>query len=145
MHTVESFLTETEEALVIQAIQKAEKSTSGEIRVHIENNTEKPTLERAKEVFLYLKMEQTKQSNGILLYVGVASKQFAILGDEGINKVVPNNFWDEEKKLVLHHFSKNEYKEGLIKAIDKIGEKLKDFFPYIKGDTNELADEISKG
>ncbi|HIP49012.1 MAG TPA: TPM domain-containing protein [Lutibacter sp.] len=145
MNHVESFLTAQQEKAVIQAIQKAENNTSGEIRVHIENKTEKPTLERAKEVFLYLKMDQTQQRNGILLYVGVTSKQFAILGDEGINRLISNNFWEEEKKLVLHHFSKNEYKVGLVKAIERIGEKLNKFFPYKKEDKNELSDKISKG
>lgn len=145
MNVIESFLTAKEEKAVVHAIQEAEKNTSGEIRVHIENNTDKPTLERAREVFLYLKMDQTQQHNAVLLYVGVASKQFAILGDTGINKVVPHNFWEEENKLVLQYFSKGDYKEGLVKAIEKIGKKLITFFPYQKGDTNELSDEISKG
>ena len=144
MNKVESFLTTEEEIVVIQAIQKAEKNTSGEIRVHIENKTEKPTLERAKEVFLYLKMDQTRQRNGILLYVGVSSKEFAILGDEGINNRIPEGFWEEEKKMVLHHFSKNNYEKGLVLAIEKVGEKLKKYFPYKKDDTNELPNEISK-
>jgi len=144
MNKVESFLTTREEKVVIQAIQKAEKNTSGEIRVHIENKTEKPTLERAKEVFLYLKMDQTRQRNGILLYVGVSSKEFAILGDEGINKLISEGFWEEEKKMVLQHFSQNNYEKGLVLAIEKVGEKLKNYFPYDKDDTNELPNEISK-
>lgn len=145
MNVVESFLTTKEEQAVILAIQEAEKNTSGEIRVHIENNTEKPTLERAKEVFLYLKMDQTQQKNGILLYVGVASRKFAILGDEGINKVISKDFWEEEKQVVLDNFSQKKFKEGLILAIEKVGEKLKDLFPYKEGDKNELSDNISKG
>lgn len=145
MNNVESFLTAQEEKAVIQAIQKAEKNTSGEIRVHIEDQTEKPTLERAATVFLYLKMDQTQQRNGILLYVGVSSKQFAILGDEGINKVIPKAYWEEEKQAVLKFFFQEKYQEGLVKAIENIGKKLKDYFPYQKGDVNELSDEISKG
>jgi len=144
MNKVESFLTTQQEKEVIQAIQNAEKNTSGEIRVHIENKTEKPTLERAKEVFLCLKMDQTQQQNGILLYVGVTSRKFAILGDEGINKMIPEGFWDEEKKIVLAYSSKNKYKEGLVLAIEKVGKKLKNYFPYEKDDTNELTNEISK-
>lgn len=145
MNRVESFLTANQEKTIIKAIQTAEKHTSGEIRVHIESKTEKPTLERAKEVFLYLKMDQTKQRNGILLYVAVESREFAILGDHGINQVIPKGFWEEEKKMVLDYFAKKQFEEGLVKVIKKVGEKLNEFFPYEKEDTNELSDTISKG
>jgi len=145
MNTIESFLTTQEEHQIILAIQEAEKGTSGEIRVHIEKNTEKPTLERAKEVFLYLKMDQTKQRNAVLFYVAVESKQFAIIGDTGIDKVTPDNFWNEEMKLVTTLFSQNNNQEALEQGINKVGEKLKQFFPYQSDDTNELSDTISKG
>ena len=145
MNTIESFLTTQEEHQIILAIQEAEKGTSGEIRVHIEKNTEKPTLERAKEVFLYLKMDQTKQRNAVLFYVAVESKQFAIIGDTGIDKVTPANFWNEEMKLVTTLFSQNNNQEALEQGINKVGEKLKQFFPYQSDDTNELSDTISKG
>ena len=145
MNTVESFLTTQQEQQIILAIQEAEKGTSGEIRVHIEKNTEKPTLERAKEVFLYLKMDQTKQRNAVLFYVAVDSKQFAIIGDTGINKVTPDNFWNEEMKLVTTLFSQNNNQEALVQGINKVGEKLKQFFPHQSDDTNELSDTISKG
>ena len=145
MNKVESFLTEIEERSIIKAIQKAEKNTSGEIRVHIENKSDKPTLERATRVFFDLEMDKTKNRNAILLYVGVTSKQFAIIGDEGIDKVVHNDFWEKEKELIINHFSKGNIAEGLIKGIAKVGEKLKEFFPYQSDDINELSDKISKG
>jgi uncharacterized membrane protein len=145
MHTTESFLSEEQEKSVINAIKKAEKNTSGEIRVHIEEKTEKPTLERAKEVFFSLKMNQTKNHNGVLLYIGVADKQFAILGDTGIDKVVPDDFWDAINDLIIKHFSNNQFEKGLTAGIQLIGKKLKEFFPYKNDDKNELSDEISKG
>ncbi len=145
MTKVKSFLTADQEANVIKAIQEAEKQTSGEIRIHIEDKTGKPTLERAKEVFLYLKMDQTKQRNGVLLYVGISSKQFAILGDVGIDKVLPNHFWEEETQLVTDLFSHKKFEEGLVQGVDKIAKKLIEFFPYQADDANELPDTISKG
>ncbi len=145
MSKVEDFLTNDEEQLLIKTIQEAEKNTSGEIRVHIEHQTDKKALDRALEVFYALKMDQTKLRNGVLLYVAVDSQLFAILGDEGIDKKVPNDFWDEEYKLVLSYFSEKKYAEGLSKAIENIGQKLKKFFPYQTNDINELPDEISKG
>ena len=90
-------------------------------------------------------MDKTEQRNGVLLYIAVESKQFAILGDEGINAKVSEDFWDLEKELMLSHFKKAEYTKGIELAILKVGEKLKEFFPYQEDDTNELSDEISKG
>ncbi|MBP8791677.1 MAG: TPM domain-containing protein [Lutibacter sp.] len=145
MSKVEDFLTAEEEQAIVSAIKNAEKNTSGEIRVHIEKTTDKPPMERALEVFYFLKMDATELKNGVLFYVAVKSKKFAILGDEGINKLVPANFWDTEKDILAAHFSKEEYAIGLQQAITKVGEKLKAFFPYQSDDTNELSDEISKG
>ena len=89
---VEAFLSSSDEIAVVEAINEAEKNTSGEIRIHIENHSEKPPLERAKEVFFELKMNETQARNGVLFYIGVADHSFAILGDEGIDKVVEADF-----------------------------------------------------
>ncbi|WP_372746849.1 TPM domain-containing protein [Lutibacter sp.] len=145
MSKVEDFLTATEEQAIVLAIKNAEKNTSGEIRVHIEKTTEKPPMERALEVFYALKMDATELKNGVLIYIAVESKKFAILGDEGINKLVPENFWETEKQIILTHFKNNEFTLGLVTAIEEVGNKLKQFFPYQSDDTNELSDEISKG
>lgn len=145
MSKVEDFLTASQEQDLIKAIQTAELNTSGEIRVHIEKLTDLPPIERALEVFHELKMDATQLRNGVLFYVAVESKKFAILGDEGINDVVPDNFWDEEKELVLSHFKKGEFEKGLELAILEVGKKLKEYFPFMSDDTNELSDEISKG
>jgi uncharacterized membrane protein len=145
MSTIEDFLTATQEKQIIEAIKKSEKNTSGEIRVHIEKSTDKPPMERALEVFHFLKMDATKLRNGVLLYIAVESRKFVILGDEGINNKVPDDFWETEKEMVLSYFSKGEFSKGLVLAINKVGEKLKNFFPYQSNDTNELSDEISKG
>ena len=139
------FLTPAEEEAVIAAIQQAEKNTSGEIRVHIENHAEKPPLERAQEVFLSLGMHATTARNGVLFYVGVTDKSFAIVGDEGIDKVVESDFWDCTKDVVLGHFKEQRFKQGLVEGILRAGERLKQYFPYDDDDKNELPDTISRG
>lgn len=145
MSKPEAFLTVEEENLIVDAIKLAEKNTSGEVRVHVEKSTDKLPFERATEVFHELKMDTTELRNGVLFYVAVESKKFAIIGDKGINDKVPNNFWDAEKDLMLSYFKKGEFEKGLELAILEVGEKLKEFFPYQSDDTNELSDEISKG
>ncbi|PCI09244.1 MAG: hypothetical protein COB73_05840 [Flavobacteriaceae bacterium] len=145
MPKIEDFFTADEERQVVNAIKIAETNTSGEIRVHIEKTTDKDALKRATEVFYDLKMNETQLQNGVLFYVATESHHFAVLGDKGINDLVPDNFWDTEKELALSHFKKREFAKGLELAILEAGEKLKEFFPYQSDDTNELSDEISKG
>lgn len=145
MPGTKDFLTSEDEKEVVNAIATAEKNTSGEIRVHIENHTEKPPLERAQEVFHQLGMDETVARNGVLFYVGVSDHTFAIIGDEGIDKVVEDDFWDCTRDAVIAKFKEGKFKDGLVDGILRAGERLKQFFPYEdKGDTNELSNEISK-
>ncbi len=146
MSLTEDFLSATEEREIVDAIVIAEQQTSGEIRVHIEEHSDLPVLERAQEVFKMLSMHQTNARNGVLFYIGVKDRHFAIIGDDGIDKVVPYDFWESTKKTVVDHFKQNQFKEGLIKGILQTGKQLKFFFPYNgKDDINELPNEISRG
>ena len=155
MSNVEDFLTKDDEQEIVSAIGIAEKNTSGEIRVHIENGTSligelaKQTsvaaLDRAKEVFRNLNMENTQERNGVIIYVAVKSKQFAIYGDKGINEKVGHDFWDCTKDVMANQFKNGNFKQGLIDGILRAGEQLKTHFPYQDNDTNELSNEISRG
>jgi uncharacterized membrane protein len=137
------FNTEEQEEVKL-AIQAAEFHTSGEIRVFVEAKCkEKDVLDRAVQQFHHLKMQETEQRNGVLIYLAVEDKKFAIIGDKGINEKVPDNFWDSTKDIMLSYFKKNEMAEGLVQGIAKVGEQLKTYFPYDKNDKNELPDEIA--
>lgn len=140
-------ITPEDEARIVEAIAEAEKNTSGEIRVHIENTCKGNVLDRATEVFAYLHMHQTKLRNGVLFYVALKSHQFAVLGDAGINAAVPPDFWKEVTVLVIQHFKNGNYADGLSKGVLLAGEQLKAFFPYAGDatDTNELKNDISFG
>ncbi|MBN7809607.1 TPM domain-containing protein [Algoriphagus sp. H41] len=135
-----------EKAQITAAIQSAETRTSGEIQVHIENHCRGDVLDRAAEVFETLKMYQTKDRNGVLVYLAVLDHKFAILGDKGINAVVPKGFWESTKELMLSHFRQGKFTQGLIEGIHLAGEQLSAHFPYDQdGDVNELSDDISFG
>lgn len=140
------FLTEAEEKMVVEAIKDAEKNTSGELRVHIEDKCPKKVVnDRVKEVFASLKMHETEQHNGILLYISTEDRKIGIWGDQGIHDKVGQNFWEEEIALIINHFKEGKKAEGLALAINQIGGKLREFFPYQKDDVNELDDSISYG
>lgn len=139
------FFSAAEESRIVDAIRQAENNTSGEIRVHVEVGAQAPALAVAQRIFGELGMDKTKDRNGILILLAVDRRQFAIIGDEGIDKVVSRDFWDEERDLLQRHFRKGEFAEGIALAIQQVGAKLKQFFPYQADDVNELPDEISYG
>ncbi len=139
-------LTEAEKLQIESAIKAAEKATSGEVRVHIENKcSQANVLDRATEVFATLKMHKTALRNGVLFYVAVKDKKFAILGDIGINTKVEKGFWDDISTEMKAFFKDNKLAEGLSIGVEKAGNQLKKHFPYQSNDTNELSDEISFG
>ncbi|MCW1147345.1 TPM domain-containing protein [Flavobacterium lacisediminis] len=144
MSKTEDFLSKAEEQEIVLAIVEAEKNTSGEIRVHIEEHTEKSPLDRAQEVFFELKMDETQDRNGVLFYICVSDKKFAIIGDKGINEAVESDFWDCTKDTVIANFKEGNFKKGLVEGILRAGERLKKYFPYQSDDTNELSNEISR-
>ncbi len=142
----EKLFSPAEREQIVDAIRSAETSTSGEIQVHIESHCKGEVLDRAAEVFETLKMYQTKDRNGVLFYLAVLDHRFAILGDAGINQVVPENFWENIKNHMADLFQKGLFTQGLMEGIKMAGEQLADHFPYQKDtDENELSDEISFG
>ena len=155
MSKVEDFLTKDEEAEIVAAIRMAEKNTSGEIRVHLEKGpslegelakqTSIAPMQRAVEVFHELEMDTTQLRNGVIIYVAVKSRQFAIYGDKGINDKVADDFWNCTKDIMLDHFINGRNKQALVDGIHNAGEQLKKYFPFESDDTDELSNEISKG
>lgn len=139
------FISKEEEARIIQAIEEAEDHTSGEIRIHIEKRAGKNPVERAKEVFNILHMDETKDRNGVLIYVGTEDHSFAIIGDKGINDRVESHFWEDTKELILTHFKNKQFCDGLVQGVLHVGLRLKSYFPYQEDDIDELPNEISRG
>jgi len=139
------FFSREEKEKIVRAIEEAEKNTSGEIRVHIEKDCKTDVLDRAAYIFKKLGMHKTQLRNGVLFYLALEDRKFAILGDAGINRVTPDDFWDNIKERMLEYFKENRIADGLVKGILMAGEKLKEHFPYQQDDVNELPDEISFG
>jgi uncharacterized membrane protein len=137
------FFAPEDRQLIRDAILDAEKNTSGELRVHIETEFKGDVLDRAATVFATIGMHKTALRNGVLIFFGIKNRQFAIIGDAGINKVVAGNFWDQTKALMEVHFKNSDFAAGIAAGVRMAGEQLKKHFPYQKGDINELSNEIS--
>ncbi len=138
-----TILNREEDRRIVEAIKQAELNTSGEIKVRIENHCKGDVEERCLFVFNMLRLNKTKLRNGVLIYLAVKDHKFAIVGDEGINKVVEADFWNDVKDLMLSHFKEGRFADGLEQGIMRCGEKLKTYFPYQSDDINEIPDDIS--
>ncbi|MBC9910324.1 TPM domain-containing protein [Chitinophaga varians] len=134
---------EADKNKLVQAIRIAERLTSGEIRLFVENHCSYvDPMDRARQAFVSLGMEKTKQRNGVLVYVALKDHQFAILGDQGIHDKVGDDFWQKEAMLLKTHFQSDRIIEGIEACIREIGESLRTHFPHEAGDANELPDDI---
>lgn len=140
-----NFFSKEQQKNIVDAISSAELNTSGEIRLHLVDSSTKEAYEEAVDVFESLGMTKTELRNGVLIFLAVRDKKFAVIGDKGINDVVPTDFWDSIRNEMLSNFKKQEFEKGIIAGITAIGEKLKTHFPYSKDDENELSNEISFG
>ncbi len=143
--SAEAFLTETDRQRVSAAIAAAELRTSGEIRVHLEDHIEEDVMDHAAFIFEELGMHRTKDRNGVLIYVSVADRKVAVIGDRGIDQRVPANFWNDVLAVLKLHFAAGKQADGICEAVTMVGEKLKAFHPHAASDINELSNDVSFG
>ena len=141
----EDFLSKEERQQVSAAIGAAENRTSGEIRVHLEDHIEDEVMDHAAFIFEELGMHRTRDRNGVLIYLSVVDRKIAVIGDAGINERVPDDFWNDVLALLKSHLAAGRRVEALTESVQMVGEKLRDFFPLKRDDTDELSNEISFG
>ncbi len=140
------FLSSDEEKRVIDCIKEAEMATTGEIRIHLQGKVHKTAWEDALGVFDQLKMANTQERNGVLIFIVPKDHQLVIIGDKGIHDRVMNGFWVSVRDEMLKHFRNQDFAEGLCAGVRLIGMKLHKYFPAQAGDEenpNELPDDIS--
>ena len=143
MMKASTFFTKEEQEKLLESIREAEKETSGEIRIHIETKVKGHALHRAARIFFRLGMDKTANRNGVLFYLAVKDRKFAILGDKGIHDKVPAGFWDNISEILTKNFKEGLFTEGLSEGIILAGHQLKTHFPCRQDDINELPDDIS--
>ena len=142
----EDFLSTEQEKRIADAIEMAETGTTGEIRVHIERRCKEDPLHRAISLFDELGMHETKQKNGVLIYISIIDQKLAIYGDEGIHSIVGDAFWDEDIKIMVTHFKEGNYADGIIEVIARVGSKLAEHFPATgQANPDELDNSVSFG
>lgn len=130
-------------ASLVEAIQTAEDHSTGEIRIHIDSNTEGNNAEIAFEIFKRLCKDQTAARNAVLFHVNFEQHYLTIIGDEGIHEKVHQNFWDRMHDRISAEFSKGNFHDGLKNAVLETGLELKKHFPVSGENPNELPNEIT--
>lgn len=142
----EDFLSPDQEKQIAEAIEKAENGTTGEIRVHIERRCKEDPLHRAIHLFGELGMHETKQKNGVLIYISINDHKLAIYGDEGIHSIVGDEFWNEDIQILVNYFKTNRFADGIIEVVSRVGSKLAEHFPATDApNPDELDNSISFG
>ena len=139
------FFSRVDKQRITNAIAAAEGRTSGEIRVHVESESGGDPVVRAQQVFASLGMDKTAARNGVLIYLAVRERRFAIIGDSGIDQAVPANFWEETKEAMAGYFRAGQFAEGIVHGIESAGAHLASYFPRQADDVNELRNDISEG
>ncbi|HPT14398.1 MAG TPA: TPM domain-containing protein [Bacteroidales bacterium] len=140
-----NFFTPEQQEDMKLAIMDAELDTSGEVRIHIETRCPGEANDRAAHIFKLLDMDKTELRNGVLFYLAIENRKFAVIGDSGINAMVEENFWQQIKGILIDNFAKGKFTEGLVISIGKVGLELKKYFPHQRNDVNELSDDLSFG
>jgi uncharacterized membrane protein len=129
---------------VVAAIAAAERRTSGEIRVLLARDAAPEPVPAAQRHFDRLGMTQTRDRNGVLIFLAPQSRTFAVIGDTGVHEKCGDAFWRELAAVMEKHFRAGDFTAGLIHAIERAGALLADHFPRAPDDRNELPDQIEE-
>jgi uncharacterized membrane protein len=143
MPTAKNFFDASEQQMIVDAITQAELNTSGEIRLHLENFCIGNELKAAKKVFSKLKMHETKDRNGVLIYIATLSHKIAVIGDIGIHQRLGDEFWKKVVDELIEKFRADKKAEALAGCIIECGKQLGKFFPRSSEDKDELTNTIS--
>lgn len=141
--TLEDSIQEDSKIRIEEAIRLAELGTSGEIRVHVENKCKEDVLDRAAFIFSALDMHLTKQRNGVLIYIALSDRKFAIIGDAGIHEKIGSEYWDQIRSHAQKFFREENVEGGIIDAIERVGEKIRSIYPILPDDRNEITNKLS--
>jgi uncharacterized membrane protein len=130
-----------------QAIKASETAHSGEVRFVVEGALDGMPLfkgqsarERAIDVFSQLRIWDTEQNNGVLIYLLLADRDVEIVADRGIDAKVGAQEWEKICRMMETHFMQGRYEDGVISGILAVTQHLSKSFPASAADQNELPD-----
>ncbi len=146
---VKSYFSKEDLDRIVKEIANSEDKHHAEIRVAIEANLSPLEIlkgvdpkNRSIQVFSFLRIWDTEDNNGVLIYLLLADREIEILADRGIYKALGHDYWEEINREVIHYFKEKKYVEGILYAIEKITTQMVLLFPPKGDNPNELCNEI---
>jgi uncharacterized membrane protein len=135
-----------EEQRIVAAIEAAERVTSGEVRVHLNDTCSGDSLRDAQKQFQKLGMHRTAERNAILFFIALESHKFAVVGDLGIHAKVGQSFWEGIRDHMVPELKEGRWVGALELGIAEAGRALAEHFPHQGSkDRDELSNEVSRG
>ena len=168
MDWIRDILSPEEQISVSEMVRQAEMKTSGEIvpmivrrsgnipgvpvslqkyawvrRLFVNRQSENDAVwRRAIVEFESLKIKNTKDRSGILIFVSYFERRAVVLGDEAIHRLIPEQAWDELLTALTTEMKQGQVVIGFQKAIAMSGEILHKYFPIQQNDQNELKNHL---
>jgi hypothetical protein len=128
---------------LLDKIGEIEARSSGEVRLHLTDQPVRDVLARARKTFVALGMTQTRLRNGVLVFLSLPSRAFAVVGDEAVHRVAGPRYWEKLRDTAAERFAAGRFAEGLLSLLEEVEEVLVERFPHQEGDVDELPDDIS--
>ena len=97
---------------------------------------------RARETFQRLKISDTKDATGILIYVSLYERMVRVIGDDTISAKLSQDDWNTLCETIINGFKNGKQEEGMRKGILSCGELLAKHFPIQPDDKNELPNTL---
>ncbi|MEZ5822361.1 MAG: TPM domain-containing protein [Bradyrhizobium sp.] len=135
-------------ARIEQTIKAGEATHTGQVRFVVEGALDgvplfrnQPARERALDVFSLLRIWDTEQNNGVLIYLLLADRDVEIVADRGIDAKVGAEGWEKICVAMEKDFRAGLFEHGVVEGIEQVSRLLAQHFPARRGTRNELPDE----
>jgi uncharacterized membrane protein len=138
------FVSALDDAKIAEAIGRAEKTTSGEIRVAVTEREVGDVVIEAEKQFVKMGMTKTELRNAVLIFFAPLSQKFAVVGDEGVHKRCGAQFWQHVTEEMTPLLKAGRYTDAIVIAVEEIGQVLAREFPWTQGDRNELPNTVER-
>lgn len=148
---INKFINEEEKSAIKESVRLAESRTSGEIKVLVVGSCNKPwpfmsdkkaIYRRAVKEFSAMQIGKTADHTGILIMLSLKERKVQVLADKKINDKVTQDTWSKAVEIIVNNIKQNNQAQGIIQAVEFVGNILAQHFPRKQDDINELSDEI---
>lgn len=89
-----------------------------------------------------MRIGKTAEHTGILIMLSLKERKVQVLADKNINDKVTQDTWDRAVEIIVNNIKQNNQAQGIIQAVQYVGNILAQHFPRKQNDINEISDEV---